>query len=91
MKIEIVPKMRSEFELKTAENILANRLVELFETVALAKAAHDEWVATSKPPLHRWVTYNSIALNEATRHWLPSERKKVSSVITFDVDKPELT
>lgn len=86
LKITLAPNLRPAFELAAAEDRYANRLVELFETAAFAKEAHDDWVNQSRPAFHRWVTYNNLALEEATKPWLPSERRKVSAVVTFGVD-----
>lgn len=82
MKTKLYPPLRDQFTMAAMEQKHTSRLLELFGSEAKALQAHNEWAAT-RPPIHHWTTYNTIAMMEATIDLLPSERKLMVAKVEF--------
>ena len=82
MKTTLTPPLRLPFEMAAMERVYTERLIDLFGSEAKALQAHDEW-QKNHPPIHHWTTYNAIAMMEATKDLLPSERKLMIARVEF--------
>lgn len=84
MKIKLYPPIRNAFDMARREEVYRDRLLSLFNNSSdEAREAHDEWIK-HHPPLHHWVTWNSIAMMEATCDLLPSERQLMHAQVVFE-------
>lgn len=84
MKVTLSPPLKPAFQMAAMATVYRERLLGLCETIEKAKSFRDSWIASSKPPIHHWRTYNTIAFIEATINCSPSERKLIVAEVEFD-------
>jgi hypothetical protein len=84
MKITMTPPLRNAFDMaRTCETYKA-RLMDLFGSEARIQQADLDWQRT-KPPIHHFTTYCTIARIEALVDYLPSERKLISFLHHYNI------
>lgn len=88
MTVKLYPPLRQQFDMARREQVYKTRLLELFNgSVKEAREAHDAWVL-HRPPIHHWVTWNTIAMMESVCDMLPSERQQMVAEVKFTPSKP---
>jgi len=84
MKITMTPNLRGDFMTAMTCDKYEQRLIELAGSEHDLKAMHDDWART-KPAIHRFTTYCTIAFMEATADYTPSEKRLISFIHHYNI------